>query len=218
MTSWRTWIVPRRLQAHAMPALVRVASLGNSMENSAPVPPRPPDLRARPLLSQAVEAAMKTRLLPPPADQSIGVARTKRADTRDYGIVLGLVWAFRIRDDGSTQSLPVDQPISAGHERLALAAYQSRGCARTRVAPRRGTSRSGCGNDAIPRPASAASRDRNVCLWHFRRFGEAPRQHRGRHRSFAFCHDRASSHQQPTSRSVFGRIDSARSLRRADIA
>jgi hypothetical protein len=32
------------------------------------------------------------------------------------GRVLGLVWAFRIHDDGRAESLPTDQPIDSRHE------------------------------------------------------------------------------------------------------
>ena len=34
----------------------------------------------------------------------------------DYGVVPGLVWAFRIHEDGSAEPLPIDQPIENQHD------------------------------------------------------------------------------------------------------
>ena len=38
------------------------------------------------------------------------------AAPRELGVVPGLVWAFRIHDDGTADSLPVDQPVEARHD------------------------------------------------------------------------------------------------------
>jgi zinc transporter len=38
------------------------------------------------------------------------------ADVPGFGVVPGLVWAFRIHEDGTAQSLPVDQPIDDRHD------------------------------------------------------------------------------------------------------
>jgi zinc transporter len=39
-----------------------------------------------------------------------------RADVHDFGVVPGLVWAFRIRDDGTAEALPLDQAIDHHHD------------------------------------------------------------------------------------------------------
>src|SRR5689334_437209 len=38
------------------------------------------------------------------------------AEVHGFGIVPGLVWAFRIHDDGIAEALPVDQPIEHRHD------------------------------------------------------------------------------------------------------
>jgi zinc transporter len=39
-----------------------------------------------------------------------------RADAPGFGVVPGLVWAFRIHADGTAQSLPIDRPIDDHHD------------------------------------------------------------------------------------------------------
>ena len=41
---------------------------------------------------------------------------SKPLQTSDYGVVPGLVWAFHIHADGSSEPLAVDQPIEARHD------------------------------------------------------------------------------------------------------
>ena len=54
-----------------------------------------------------MEAQVSTR----PSDPSIVVDLERPEERKDFGVVPGLVWAFRIREDGSAESLPTDQPI-----------------------------------------------------------------------------------------------------------
>jgi zinc transporter len=54
-----------------------------------------------------MEAQVSTR----PSDPSIVVDLERPEERKDFGVVPGLVWAFRIREDGSAESLPTGQPI-----------------------------------------------------------------------------------------------------------
>jgi zinc transporter len=46
-----------------------------------------------------------------PSDPSVAIDLSSPAEPRDFGVVPGLVWAFRIRADGSAEPLPVGEPI-----------------------------------------------------------------------------------------------------------
>src|SRR5262245_12005018 len=46
-----------------------------------------------------------------PSDPSVALDLSAPAESRDLGVVPGLVWAFRIHSDGSAGALPVAQPI-----------------------------------------------------------------------------------------------------------
>jgi zinc transporter len=43
-------------------------------------------------------------------------AEPARVDVESFGVVPGLVWAFRIHDDGTADALPLDQPIEHRHD------------------------------------------------------------------------------------------------------
>jgi zinc transporter len=58
-----------------------------------------------------LERVMEAELSMLPSDPSVVIDLSAPAEPRDLGVVPGLVWAFRIHVDGTTQSLPVDQPI-----------------------------------------------------------------------------------------------------------
>src|SRR5262245_1801199 len=54
--------------------------------------------------TQVIEARRDTAIAP------------ELPSTGGLGVVPALIWAFRIRDDGSAESLPVDAPISGRHD------------------------------------------------------------------------------------------------------
>jgi zinc transporter len=53
---------------------------------------------------------METQLAAVRPDPAVTVDLSS-ADVKGLGVVPGLVWAFRIHDDGSARSLPIDEPI-----------------------------------------------------------------------------------------------------------
>jgi hypothetical protein len=59
-----------------------------------------------------MEAQVSTR----PSDPSIVVDLERPEERKDFGVVPGLVWAFRIREDGSAESL---RPISRSNATVA---------------------------------------------------------------------------------------------------
>src|SRR5437868_1682017 len=50
-----------------------------------------------------------------PAPVASATSDTPR-DKADMGLVPGLIWAFRIHDDGTADPLPIDKPIEVGHD------------------------------------------------------------------------------------------------------
>ena len=56
---------------------------------------------------------MEAHVASEPTSPSVVVDLTDRPDARGFGIVPGLVWAFRIHDDGSAELLALDKPIES---------------------------------------------------------------------------------------------------------
>src|SRR5262245_17102710 len=57
-----------------------------------------------------MEAQVSTQRSAPTLMEEFSNAR------KEFGVVPGLVWAFRIHDNGAADALPVDQPIVSRHD------------------------------------------------------------------------------------------------------
>ena len=63
-----------------------------------------------------METEAKPDLWRPARDPDLDIDFSITPDDAGYGVIPGLVWAFRIHEDGSSEPLPIDKPIDNPHD------------------------------------------------------------------------------------------------------
>ncbi len=63
-----------------------------------------------------MDTEAKPGLWHPAQESNVNIDVSITPEETGYGVVPGLVWAFRIHEDGSSESLPIDKPIDNQHD------------------------------------------------------------------------------------------------------